>query len=73
MNRTKLKQIGQLIWGERYVAPMGRAIGVSLATAQRWDAGVTPVPDYVEGKLLELLIKRRAEIDKAMAKLKPAA
>lgn len=74
MTRTKLKQAGQLIWGERYVAPMARALDIHLTTAQRWDDGRTPnIPDWVEGKLLDLLAKRRAEIDKVMAKLTPAS
>jgi hypothetical protein len=71
VNRTKLRQAGHLIWGERYVAPMGRALGISLATAQRWDDGRTPtIPDWVEGVLLELLTRKRTDIDKAIAKLK---
>jgi hypothetical protein len=73
MTRAKLKQAAQLIWGPRYVSEMARALGIHIATAQRWDDGRTPtIPDWVEGKIVSLLAKRRNEIDKMMAKLKGA-
>ena len=42
-----LRGLAGAIFGPDWVSPLGRAVGVSLRTAQRWAAGESPVPDRI--------------------------
>ena len=42
-----LRILAGAIFGPDWVSPLGRAVGVSLRTAQRWASGEAPVPDRI--------------------------
>ena len=64
---TKLRATCELLWGPRYVSELARAMGVTVRTAQLWNAhGDERVPEDVWPKLRQLLVKRRALIEKVL-------
>ncbi len=73
MNRTTLKAAGEALWGPQYRSEMARQLDVHLRTVMRWDRGETSIPEIAGARLSQLLVKRKAEIDKVLAKLLQSA
>jgi hypothetical protein len=60
MNRdnTHLWLAGEVLFGERWQAPLAGALGVSERTMRRWVAGTSPVPDGVWADIVDLIVER---------------
>lgn len=69
MNRSTLKAAGEALWGPQYRSEMARQLDVHLRTVMRWDRGETSIPEAAGARLSQLLVKRKGEIDKVLAKL----
>jgi len=50
-----LRQVGQALYGERWMAPLCVALGVSDRTLRRWLIASAPVPEGVWTDLAEAL------------------
>jgi len=61
-----LATAGALLYGERWQAPLARALGVSRTTVLNWAAGRFPLPDDAADRLRRMLDERRAAIDAAL-------
>jgi len=48
-DRDRLRTLCQAIYGEDWISPFARTMGIALRTAQRWAAGTYPVPSWVWG------------------------
>jgi predicted transcriptional regulator len=59
----------EALWGSRYRSDGARALGVSLRTMMRYDAGESPIPDEITGKLADLLDERNDQIEKIAARM----
>jgi hypothetical protein len=46
------------LWGSRYRSDGARYLGISLRTMMRYDAGESPIPNEIMGKVTEFLNER---------------
>ena len=46
-DRDRLRTLCQAIYGEDWISPFARTMGIALRTAQRWASGTYPVPSWV--------------------------
>lgn len=66
MDRTLLTRCGKALYGEEWLSPLSRELGIGLRTMHRWRNGESvPKPatwNRTKRVILELLAKRRGEI-----------
>lgn len=60
--RPDLADIGRVLYGDRWQAPLAAALGLNLRTVQRYAAGDTAPPPGVLADALALAERRGAEI-----------
>lgn len=66
--RSRLREVGEAIWGGEWVSPLARTVGVAVRTAQRWASGDTPVPEHVFASLAptiseaKIILRQRLEV-----------
>lgn len=53
-------RIGHALWGDRWMAPLSRAVRVSERTMRAWASGRRPVPSGVLRELAQLLAAHSA-------------
>ena len=51
----RLRAVGTLLYGDRWRAALGDALGVSRITVSAWDNGRWPTPDDLDSRLLKAL------------------
>lgn len=72
MTRDELVQAGRALFGERWQAPLARALGIDLRRMQRYAAGKFSINPGVAADIERLLARHRsneamAEIDRLLA------
>ena len=63
------KRACEALWGSRYRSDGARELDISLRTMMRYDAGESPIPGEIMGKLTDLLEKRNDQIEKIAASM----
>jgi len=58
MDIDYFEQVGTLLFGDQWIIPMARALGVNRRTIYKWKVQAT-VPDPVADKLQALVAQRR--------------
>lgn len=66
-----ITRIGQALWGPRWQTEMARALDVSKDSVQDWRQGRARPRPGVYADLLVIAQRRRDEIAKAIAQLRP--
>jgi hypothetical protein len=70
VTRVKLfKAVCKTMWGPRYRSEAARRLGISLRTMMRYDAGESPIPDDVLGRLFHLFDDHIGKHDELLQKL----
>ena len=64
MDIKQLKQMGRLLCGAGWQTELSELLDVSDRTVRRWVAGDSEIPAGVKTKMIELLRKRKDEIDR---------
>jgi len=62
-----LREAGRLLYGDRWMTQMAKALEVNERTVQRWDAENFNTPATVEPVLATLLRERMSEIKRFLA------
>ena len=55
MTATELRALGLAAWGDDWLSPLARAMGVNKRTVGRWASGATVIPDAVSEKIRKVL------------------
>lgn len=73
--RDLLTRIGHALYGERWIAPLARDLGLPMMTLRHWAIGSrNPAdPDGVRDQLVSLTEKRAAELGALAAEASDAA
>lgn len=58
-NLDVLRLAGELLYGERWQAPIGVDLGISNRAVRYWLAQATPCPDDTGDRLLKTIVRRR--------------
>lgn len=66
---TPLREIGELLWGRQWPAPMARALGVSRRIVTYWAAERYPVPERAWVALDRIAATRQVELQRARNRL----
>jgi hypothetical protein len=57
-----LRWCGECLYGEHWVSPLARALGVNLRTMQRWVAGQNEPRESLWREIDELLLRRQSDL-----------
>ena len=66
-----LREIGEALYGDHWISPLARALGVNVRTMQRWAAAQNSVPPESVNALLQVLSDRHTAISKLLVELWP--
>jgi transposase-like protein len=61
MDIDYLEKAGALLFGDNWIVPMSRALGINRRTIYKWRV-LAEVPDPVCERLKELMVERRAAL-----------
>lgn len=62
----RLRAVGNVLYGEKWRAAIGDALGVSRITVSAWDNGRWDVPDDLDERLLAVLQREHAARHRAL-------
>lgn len=68
-----LCRLGEALYGDRWQAPLARALGVNVSTVQDWRQGRSQPRPGVWADLLRLAEQRKAGLDSAISELRSVA
>ena len=71
MTPSRLREIGEALYGPNFYEPLSIDLAVSLRSFQRWCSGARDIPP-IEGELAALCHERAREIDRIAAELSSA-
>lgn len=69
-NGSLLASIGEAMFGDHWMQPLGEALRVHKRTIRRWRDGDYPIPDGIWAELRELCWKRSTALE-TLARLLP--
>jgi hypothetical protein len=73
MDIATLRTVGEELFGKRWQMPLARGIvrpggaaGIDISLMQRWVAGERPLPAWIDGAILEvIMVERQRHLDHA--------
>lgn len=69
MTPTLLREVGEAMDGDRWMAAMARRRQVNERTVRRWASGTSPIPDGLWLELRADISERRGELGELIKKL----
>ncbi len=69
--RARLVQVGEAMYGPRWMTDLARDLDVNDRTVRRWDSGATPIPAYLWDDIAGVARRRRDRLAEVIADLAP--
>ena len=63
MNSTQLRQVGQALYGPRWIGGLASAVGYHRRSVVRWMAGESPIPRIVGVDLCKVMAEKIALLE----------